>query len=120
MSRQEIADFKKMGVALALIICASVTMHVFIFSKQPRAYRNLPTPTEEETPRDQFVTQGPPVVGKVVALGTERFYLDTTDGKRWTFLFGALEPHPEVGQQLRIYYHQGTPPTALKVEPATN
>lgn len=113
-------DFRKMVIGMAVIMASSLFLHITVFSKKDRAYRHLPAvgvdqPSPSATP-DAFVSQGPPVDGKVVAIGTERFYVDAEDGKRWMFLYGNLAPHPVLDQKLRIYYFQGTPPTALKVE----
>ena len=113
-------DFRKMVIGMAVIIASSLFLHITVFSKKERAYRHLPTVTGAEPvaspSADVSVTQGPPVEGKVVAIGTERFYLDSGVGKRWMFLFGSLEPHPVLDQKIRVHYQQGTPPTALKVE----
>ena len=89
--------FKKMMIGMALIISASATMHVFVFSKSKRAYRNLPS--ANASPR-QMAT---PIEGKVVIVGSERFYLEDKSGKRWMFLLGKLQ-HPQVGQSLRVFY----------------
>ena len=112
--KAKLSDFKKMIIGMALIMSASLTMHVFIFSKKARSYRKLPAPTDVESP-ETVASKELPVEGKVVVIGTERFYLDAADGKRWMFMFGSTQ-RPNLGDRVRVSYSQGTPPTALKLE----
>jgi hypothetical protein len=109
-------DFRKMVIGMLLIMSSSLFLHITVFSKKERAYRHIGEARTASPSPDALVNEASPVEGKVVAIGTERFYLDVADGHRRMFLFGNLEIHPVLDQKLRVYFQAGTPPTAIKVE----
>ena len=76
-NKAKLSDFQKMILGMALIMSASLTMHVLIFSKKARSYRHLPSPANASSP--EATNNQLPVEGKVVVIGTERFYLDAAD-----------------------------------------
>ena len=121
MKTRRLTDFQKMLVGMAIIISGSLFLHVKVFSKSARAYRNLPTayetPVVARTPGAALVpSKDSPLEGKVVVIGSERFYLDAGDGKRKAFLYGDAA-HPQLGDKVKVSFSEGSPPTTLKLEP---
>jgi len=113
---KKLTDFQRLAGSFLLIVGLSVTMHILVFSHRkgpPIEHYPVAYPSGQPTP-SEFMAQGPPVEGKVVIIGTDRFYVETANGREM-FFYGDL-PHPTFGDHVRVTYAQGTPPTVLKIE----
>lgn len=115
---------RKMVVGMAIIICFSAMMHVFLLKKKAiRVHRYEPeygkTPTPQSTPGSQAGT----LRGEVVAVSFDKFFLRSEDKVR-PVAVGSLRM-PEVGQILTVTHKGGEVPEAVTIavdfdpEPAT-
>jgi hypothetical protein len=118
MKKKPMSDEKRLAASFVLIVVLSMTLHVLVFShRKSEEVEHYPVtyPSDSPTPGSvEFMAQGPPVFGKVVVVGTDRYYLQTPTGRQM-FFYGDL-PHPSLGDNVRVTYAQGTPPTVLKLE----
>ncbi len=105
---------KKMVIGMAVIICFSAMMHVFLLKKKAlRVHRYEPeygkTPGPAATPGIAAGT----LQGEVVAVSFDKFFLRSND-KVQPIAIGTLRM-PEVGQVLTITHKGGEVPEAVTI-----
>ena len=111
MNKRDRINLKKMLGGMAMIMSASLVMHIFVFSKGPRAYRpQVAMDFSPAAPKEM-----PPVTGKVVVLGSDRFYMDEPSGRRWMFMLENTYP-PLLGSELSVVYLDTKPPTFVRAQ----
>jgi hypothetical protein len=111
MNNRDRTNLKKMLGGMAIIMSTSLLMHIFVFSKGPRAYR--PQVSVDFSP--DAAKEMPAVTGRVVVLGADRFYLDEPSGRRWMFMLENTYP-PALGSQLSVVYLNTKPPTFVRAQ----
>lgn len=89
---------------MTAIMATSCLMHIFVFSKGPRAYRSNVSLDLTSTPAEN----PSPVTGRVTVLGVERFYLDDSKGQRWMFNLNG-HTSPPLGASVRVFYRNTSP-----------
>lgn len=105
---------KKMLIGMAVIICFSAMMHVFLLKKKAiRVHRYEPeygkTPTAAEKPGLGAGT----LKGEVVAVSFDKFFLRSEE-KVVPMKIGTLRM-PEVGQILTVTHKGGETPEAVTI-----